>query len=136
MKNAIAIIVSMLLVFSFAGPTFARMGMSRAMDDMPDKERTGVIEAVDLKAKTITIKGMRGPVTVTTDEKTVVTMGNVIKTLADLKVGDKVSIAFEVAEGRNIAKTILVFPAAVAPTEKKVEPNPDAKSEPKTEEKK
>ena len=123
MKKAIAVIVSVLFVLSFAGPTFARMGMSRAMQSSV-KDTEGEIQAIDAKAKTITVKGMRGLVTATADENTVVKQGKEMKAFTDLKVGDKVVLTYEVGEGKVIAKTIVIAPPAVAPAEKKGEPEP------------
>ena len=120
MKKAIAVVISILFVLSFAGPTFARMGMSRAMQSSV-KDTEGEIQAIDQKAKTVTVKGMRGLVTVTVDEKTVVKSGKDMKSFADLKIGDKVVVTFEADEGKNMAKTISVSPPA-APAEKKDEP--------------
>ena len=120
LKRAIAVVVSILFVLSFAGPTFARMGMTRAMESAV-KDTEGEIQAVDQKAKTITVKGMRGSVTATADEKTVVKSGKDMKTFADLKVGDRVVLTFEPSEGKNMAKTISISPPAAAPAEKKGE---------------
>jgi hypothetical protein len=126
LKKAIAVIVSVLFVLSFAGPTFARMGMKRVMESSV-KDTDGEIQAVDAKAKTITVKGMRGVVTATVDERTVVKQGKEMKAFTDLKVGDKVVLTYEVGEGKYMAKTIVVAPPAVAPAEKKVAPEPAKK---------
>lgn len=136
MKKAMAIIVSMLFILSFAGQTFARMGMSGAMQQMADKETEGTIESVDLKEKMITVKGMRGPVTAAIDEKTVVRMGKELKTIEDLKVGKKASLFYEVAEGRNIARMIIISLPIAIPEEKKTESKPEANPVSKPEEKK
>jgi Cu/Ag efflux protein CusF len=122
LKKAIAVVISVLFVLSFAGPTFARMGMKRAIGDSPVKDAQGEIQAIDQKAKTITVKAMRGPLTATADEKTVVKLGKEMKAFSDLKVGDKVVVTYEAGEGKNIAKTIVISPPVVAPVEKKDEP--------------
>ncbi len=124
MKKALAIIFSISLILCFAGLSFARMGgMHRAMEEMGFKETAGVIEAVDLKEKTITVKGMSGSVTATCDDKTVFKMGDENKTLADVKVGDKVTMTFDMGEGKNLAKTVVIsLPPSATPAEKKAEP--------------
>lgn len=131
MRKAVAIFISLPLILCFAGLSFARMGgMHRAMEEMPFKQIAGVVEAVSLKEKTITVKGMSGSVTATCDDKTVLKMGNENKTLADVKVGDKVTMTFDVGEGKNLAKTILVsLPASASPEEK--EPAPQKPEEKK-----
>lgn len=116
--------------FSLAG---SGAKMRQAMEGMGGKEIQGEVTAVDAKEKMITVKGMRGLITATCDEKTFVKMGNVAKTCADIKVGDKANMLFEAGEGKNVAKSIfLSLPAAPSPDkspeEKKVEPS---KTEPK-----
>lgn len=122
MKRAIAIVVSMIFVLSFAGPTFARMGMKRAIGDAPVKDAQGEIKAIDQKEKTITVEAMRGPLTVTADERTVVKLDKTMKAFSDLKVGDKVVITYTLGEGKNVAKTITISPPIAAPAGKKEEP--------------
>jgi Cu/Ag efflux protein CusF len=120
LKKAIAIFFAVLLVLCLAGVSFARMGgMHRAMEEMAVREVAGVVESVDVKAKTVTVKGMSGPVTATCDDRTVVKMGDEIKTLSDVKVGDKAALFFEVGESSNLAKSIIITPPASAPAEKK-----------------
>jgi Cu/Ag efflux protein CusF len=123
LKRAIAIVFSVIFVLSCTGMASARMGMGKAMGLMPEKEVAGTVESVDQKAKTITVKGMRGPVTVTADEKTVVKMGKEVKTFSDIKVGDKVTLDFEVGEGKNVAKTIAIAqPTSAEPAAEKGAP--------------
>jgi Cu/Ag efflux protein CusF len=122
LKRAIAIVISVLFVLSFAGPTFARMGMKRAIGDSPVKDAQGEIKAIDKKEKAITVEAMRGPLTVTADERTVVKLGKEMKVFSDLKVGDKVVLTYSVGEGKNIAQTITISPPVVVPAEKKEEP--------------
>jgi len=134
-KKPIALILSIFFVLTMINLSLAGSGakMRQAMEGMGGKEIQGEVTAVDAKEKMITVKGMRGLVTATCDEKTFVKMGNVTKTCADIKVGDKANMLFEAGEGKNVAKSIfLSVPAAPAPAkspeEKKTEP---AKTEPK-----
>jgi len=131
LKKPMAFIAVCLFIFTVAGLAFAGSGarMKQAMEAMGAKEIAGEVTAVDAKDKMVTIKGMRSLVTATCDEKTFVKMGNVIKTCADIKVGDRANMLFESAEGRNVAKSIfLSVPAAQSPAEKQAEPE---KTEPK-----
>jgi len=126
-----ALMLVILFVLSVTSLSFAGSGarMRQAMESMGGKEIAGEVTAVDAKEKTVTVKGMRGLVTATCDEKTFVKMGNVVKTCADIKVGDKANMLFEAGEGKNAAKSIfLSLPAAPPTEEKKAEP---AKTEPK-----
>ena len=130
MRKLVVCILISLLVFSATGISFAGSGarMRQAMEAMGGKEVAGEVTAVDAKEKVITIQGMRDSVTATCDERTFVKMGNVIKTCADIKVGDKANMLFEIGEGKNVAKSIFLhIPAAPAPQEE-AEP---AKTEPK-----
>jgi len=131
LKKATACILSILFVVTLISLSFAGSGarMKQAMEAMGGKEIAGKVTAVDAKEKIITVDGMRGLVTATCDEKTFVKMGNVVKTCADIKVGDNANMLFEAGEGKNVAKSIfLSLPAVDSPEEKKAEP---PKTEPK-----
>jgi hypothetical protein len=131
LKKATACILSILFVVTLISLSFAGSGarMKQAMEGMGGKEIAGEVTAVSAKDKTITVKGMRGIVTATCDEKTFVKMANAVKTCADIKVGDKANMLFEAGEGKNVAKSIfLSLPAAPPAEEKKADP---AKTEPK-----
>ena len=92
--------------------------MRQAMEAMGGREIQGEVTAVDAKDGSLTVKGMRGLITATCDERTFIKMGNVIKTCADIKVGDVANMLFEAGEGKNVAKSIfLSVPAAPSPQE-------------------
>ena len=114
MKKTIAIIVSVLFVLSIAGFAFAAEqkapkgepgaagpGMEKHMKVM---HVTGTVTAVDVKAKTLTIKGEKGKVVLTTTDKTIHPEG---KTLADVKVGDKLTAKYEEKDGKMIALKVM-----------------------------
>ncbi|MEW6419249.1 MAG: DUF5666 domain-containing protein [Nitrospirota bacterium] len=133
MKKAIAIIVAVLFVFSFAGLSFAtekaaekaapaKAEETKAAEKPKVKMVTGEVKAVDAKAKTLTVKGKKADVTVTCDDKTKIMMGKEKKTLADVMTGDKVTVKYTEAEGKNVAKSISIKAAETAPAEKKTEP--------------
>ena len=84
MKKALAIIVSLVFVLSITGLSFAKekRHATKAM------HVTGEVTAVDAAANTLTIKGKKGEVMLTTTDKTKFAKG---KTLADVKVGDKLT---------------------------------------------
>jgi len=71
---------------------------------------TGEVAAVDAAAKTITVKGKKGDVVITVEDKT----------LADVKAGDKVTAKYTTADNKNTAKSVKKV-AAAKKTEKKAE---------------
>ena len=100
MKKALAIIVSVLIVLSVVGLSFAN-----------DKQHTeenmyvsGEVTAVDVAANTLTIKGKEGEVMLTTTDKTKFAEG---KTLADVKVGDKLSAKYSEKDGMMMAWKVM-----------------------------
>jgi len=133
MKKAIAIIVSVLFVLSVAGLSFAAEQKAaaapaeKAEKKAPAKVRqvTGEVAAVDAKANTLTVKGKKGDVAVTADDKTSVKIGKEKKSLADVKMGDKVTVKYAEMDGKNVAKSIMVS-AAPAKKEMKKETAPAA----------
>ena len=128
MKRTIAIFIAVSLVLSLAGVSFARMGMRGTMQEMGVKQVAGVVEALDHKAKTLAVKSMRDVVNLSYDNNTTVKLDKSPKTIADVKVGDKVTITFEAAEGKYVAKNIIIsLPPAAAPAEKKAEPKAEEK---------
>ena len=104
MKKAIAIIVSVLFILSMAGLSFAAEKKAPAKV----KQVTGEVAAVDAKANTLTVKGKKGDVTLTADDKTSVKVGKDKKSLADVKAGDKVTAKYAEMDGKNVAKSIVV----------------------------
>jgi hypothetical protein len=100
MKKAVAIIVSLLFVLSVVGLSFAeeKKHETKAM------YVTGEVTAVDAAAKTLTIKGKKGEVVLTTTDKTKFAKG---KTLADVKVGDKLSAKYSEKDGKMMAWKVM-----------------------------
>ncbi|HXX53499.1 MAG TPA: hypothetical protein VEI28_02905 [Thermodesulfovibrionales bacterium] len=136
MKKAIAIIVSVLFVLSVAGLSFAADKAAPAAPAAPAekaekkapakvKQITGEVAAVDAKANTLTVKGKKGDVMISADDKTAVKMGKEKKSLADVKMGDKVTVKYAEMDGKNVAKSIMVS-AAPAKKEMKKEAAPAA----------
>lgn len=137
MKKIIAIIVSLLFVLSVAGLSLAAEKKEAApapaakeekkVDEQKPEKKThhyvhGEVTAVDAVAKTLTVKGKKGEVTLTVDDKTKFHKG---KTLADLKVGDKLGAKYKDVDGKMVATRI-----------KTKKHHHDAKKEMKPEEKK
>jgi Cu/Ag efflux protein CusF len=117
MKKTIAVVLSLLFILAVTSITFAATAekkevvVEKKIEAAPaakavEKRVKGDITAVDAKAMTITVKGKKGDVTVTVDAKTEFKLGKDKKTVADLKVGDKVKIFYHEADGKNTAKSI------------------------------
>jgi Cu/Ag efflux protein CusF len=137
MKKAVSIILALLFVFAITSVSFAaeekKTAPATEEKAMPAvkakvKQVTGDVKAVDMKAKTITVTKMmkdKAEETVATvDDKTKIMMGEEKKALADVKVGEKVKVVYKEVEGKNVAKSITIMPAAkkaepTKPTEKK-----------------
>ena len=99
MKKALVIIISAIIVLSFLGISFAN-----------DKEHgkamyvTGEVTAVDAAANTLTIKGKKDAVMLTTSDKTKFAEG---KTLSDVKVGDKLTAKYSEKDGKMMAWKVM-----------------------------
>jgi len=100
MKKALAIIVSVLIVLSVAGLSFAN-DKEHATQEM---HVSGEVTAVDTAANTLTIKGKKGEVVLTTTDRTRFAEG---KTLADVKVGDKLSAKYSEKDGKMMAWKVM-----------------------------
>jgi ribosomal protein S1 len=135
MKKVIAIVVSVLFVLSVTGLSFAAdqkaAAPAKAEEKKTDEKKapekvnqvTGVVVAVDAKAKTLTVKGKKSDIALSVDEKAA-------KNLAGLKVGDKVTVKYTEKDGKNVATSV-----AAKKAEEKKEAAPAAAA-PKADEKK
>jgi Cu/Ag efflux protein CusF len=118
MKRVIALLVAMVFVLSIAGLAIAAEKKEAAPAQKKEaapaekkapakvKQVTGEVTAVDATAKTLTVKGKAGDVSLTADDKTVVKIGKEKKALGDIKVGDKVTVKYAEMDGKNVAKSI------------------------------
>ena len=100
MKKALAIIVSVLIVLSVVGLSFAN-DKQHAEENM---YVSGEVTAVDVAANTLTIKGKKGEFVLTTTDKTKFAEG---MTLADVKVGDKLSAKYSEKDGKMMAWKVM-----------------------------
>ena len=118
MKKTIALIVSLLFILSVAGLSFAEekkeaaptpAKVEKKLDEKKHEKRArhyvhGEVTAVDAAANTLTVKGKKGEVTLTIDDKTKFHKG---KTLADVKVGDKLKVKYAEIDGKMVATGIM-----------------------------
>lgn len=91
--------VAVLFVASLANTAVAKEKMHSA---------TGVIQSVDLSAKTLTLKEKKGELTIVADENTKVKMGKEQKAFEDLKTGEKISVRYRMEDGKYIADSIAI----------------------------
>ncbi len=138
MKKMIALIVSCLFVLAVAGLSFAQEKKEAAPAPAKAEKTTvekkharksghyvhGEVTAVDAAANTLTVKGKKGEVSFSIDDKTRFHKG---KTLADVKVGDKLTVKYTETDGKKVATSVSMKTAhhhkkkAVKPEEKKEE---------------
>lgn len=109
MKKTLAIVLFLLFLFGVASVSFAAT-----------KQVTGKVTAVDQKTMTITVHGRKGDVTASVDSRTKVVHGKDKKTLADVQVGDKVTLKYSKVDGKNMAKRVII--KKTAPAKKAAEP--------------
>jgi ABC-type Fe3+-hydroxamate transport system substrate-binding protein len=130
MKKAIAIVLSIMFILAVASVTFAADKKAAAPAEKKEvtvkakmKQVTGEVTAVDAKANTITVKKGKKDTTITVDDKTKIMVGKAKKALADVKVGDKVTVhyaeAVTPAKEEKKAEKKEAAPAAPAKEEKK-----------------
>ena len=138
MKKVIAIVVSVLFVLSVAGLSFAaeqkaaapapaeKAAPAKAEKKAPAKVKsaTGEVVAVDAAAKTLTIKGKKGDMAFSVEEKAAAK-------LADVKMGDKATVKYKEMDGKNVATSVTVKKAA-----KKAEKKAEKKEMPASEQEK
>ena len=130
MKKIIALIVAVLFVFAVASVSFAADKAAPAAEKKAEPAKaekkvaakvvqiTGEVAAVDAAAKTITVKGKKGDVVIAVDDKD----------LAAVKAGDKVTVKYATADGKNTAKKVT---KAEKKAEKKAETKPAKPAEKK-----
>jgi len=133
MKKVISIVVSLLFVFAMSAASFAAEKAAANKEAAPmekaekaskkaaHKQVTGEVASVDAAAKTITVKGKKGEVTVSVDEKTKIMEGKAKKTLEDVKAGAKVTVKYTEAEGKNTAKSVMMKAAKKMEKKEKTE---------------
>jgi len=127
MKKVIVLIVSVLFVLSVVGFCFAAGDTTAApaeTKEAPAKKApakvhqvTGEVVAVDATAKTLTVKGKKEEVALSADDK-------VAAKLADIKVGDKVTVKYMEMEGKKVAIHIVAKKAKMEKPADKMMPAP------------
>ncbi len=100
MKKFISLFIAVLFVFAVTTAYVAAYPPAEKAAETEKKatvkQITGEVVAIDVAAKTITIKGKRAEVLLSADEKM----------LKDIKVGDKVVAKYTEKDGKMIAKSL------------------------------
>jgi Cu/Ag efflux protein CusF len=112
MKKAVSVVISFFLIISVVGISFAK--------EKPKViNRTGEVVAIDVAAKSLTLKSLKYKenIVITINENTLVKMNKEKKSLADVKVGDTVTVWF--FEKDKTAKSIEIKTAKTEQKEEK-----------------
>lgn len=114
MKRAIVLILAVVFIAAAAGPALAAekaaaKPVEKAKAQRP-RQHTGEVVTVDTAAKSLTVKGKNAEMVFTTDDKSTVKINKDKKTLADVKLGDKVTVKYSVVDGKNMVQGIEVKP--------------------------
>jgi len=119
MKKILSVVLSLIFIFAVTSMAFAAETKDAAAAPAVEQKETvkrvqvtGEITAIDAAAKTFTVKGRKGDVILSIDDKTKIMAGSEIKTLADLKAGVKVTAKYTESDGKNIAKSIEIKTAS------------------------
>lgn len=118
MKKILSVVLSLIFVFALTSASFAEENKEAAAPAIAKKEEakrvqvTGEIAALDAAAKTFTVKGKKGDVNLSVNDKTKIKAGEETKTLADLKDGIKVTVKYVEVDGKNMAKSIEIKTAS------------------------
>lgn len=98
MKKTLIVIFSILLVFAIglAGAQDKAQNRERVKEKPKVIQRTGEVVAIDIAARSMTVKPLRykEDIVVTINENTFVKMNKEKRTVADVKVGDVVTVWF------------------------------------------
>jgi len=118
------IIVAAFFALTLISTSFAEWQLSEVPKAYEFLQITGEVKAVDRNAMAITVsKKIKDEVmaaVTTVDEETKITMDKQDKDFNDIKVGDTVIVKYTAVDGKNIAKSVVIKPAAIE-TEKKAE---------------
>ena len=108
-KRIACLITLFFLVLTYILPAFATENVNQKTKV---KQITGLVKTVNTDKKTITltkqIKKQPVDTVVHVDEKTQFKLEKENKAFSDVKVGDKVTIKFIEADGKNVAKKIMI----------------------------
>ncbi len=116
MRKRVGVIISVLLVLSFAGTSYA-------VEKRKINFVNGVVKSFDAKTGAITVKANGKPdFTYFIDSKTVLRMSNGRKTADQIKVGDMAAAVYQEVQGKPVATSITVLTLQAPPSAAKTNP--------------
>ncbi|MEK6599467.1 MAG: hypothetical protein AABY52_03880 [Deltaproteobacteria bacterium] len=109
MKKILVLLVALTVAVAFSAVTFAdeakKMEPAKAAAPAETvKAGSGTVTAVDAKAMTITVKTKKGEKVIAITDESKITVGKEAKSIADVKVGDKVKVKVAKAAKNPCAK--------------------------------
>lgn len=109
LKKIFSIFTALTLVLCCAGLAF-----SEVTDDQKPTMFAGMVMAIDVNAKTLTLKNDKaGPFTFSFSDNTTLRAADGRKTASEITVGDIAALLYKKVDGKNIATSITVLaPAA------------------------
>jgi Cu/Ag efflux protein CusF len=111
MKKRIMVMFAIVFYLSLSGvPIIAEAGVTGSADVLIAKKIIGEVTGVDLQSQTISAKQGYILFNVTLDDKTTIRKEKEIKTINDIKTGQKVTIMYFEVGGKNVAKSIRINP--------------------------
>ena len=112
MKKWMMAIIAIVFCFSLSGiPIIAEAAHGMGSDDVVIARKfKGEVTGVDLQSQTISVKQRNILFNVTLDDKTTILKEKEIKTINDIKAGQKVTIKYFEVGDKNIAKSISINP--------------------------
>lgn len=111
MKKIFALMAALMMVVAFGGLAFAdetEKAEEPAKEASPKTQITGEVTAIDTEANTVTVKGRKGESTCEVTAGTKIKRGKEAKTLADIKVGDRVECRHVDKDGKRVCKSLKV----------------------------
>lgn len=104
MKKPAAVFISLVLIMFFASAALPADKQTTAKH----RQITGIVKSVDTKTNTVTVEKNGREVVLSLEGKTRIIQCTEKNSIADLKVGDKVTANFLETTGKNSAKQIAV----------------------------
>jgi hypothetical protein len=112
MKRWMTAIMGIVICLSVAGgPVLAQAGSGMGSSDIAIARKfKGEVTSIDLQSQTISARHGDILFSVAFDDKTTVQKEKEIKTINDVKVGQKIIIRYLEVGGKNVAKSIFISP--------------------------
>lgn len=113
MQRLMGMVAAFFLLIAFVGlsPAVSEITPGGKPDNKV-KQITGEVMEIDLKAQTVTIRGKNGTVAIGLSERTKVMKDREPRNISDVQVGDRVTIKYRNADGKQTAKSLHIKSAS------------------------